>query len=112
MLSDRDRELVESLPFDPNATAAFNAITACLVWSDELPSGLTPYGYDFMRDLLVARGYLHRGVPPEAWDSPERLERWNEALAAELRWNGFRRVTLTGPQRALLYAHLADPSPP
>lgn len=87
-LSPRDRELVESLPFDPNATVAFNEIAACLAWSDEIAEGLSPAGYEYVRDLLGARGYMHRGVPVEDWDygSTDRIERWNEALGSGLRW--------------------------
>jgi hypothetical protein len=102
-LSPQDRALLESLPFDPNASAAYNEITGALAWSDEIPDGLSQAGYDYLRDLLAVRGYLHRGLPVER-------ERWDEALAVGLRWNGFRRVTLTTDQRALLERYIEDDS--
>lgn len=113
-LSDADRALLEGVPFDPLATIGYDEISACLVWSDELPAGLTPAAYDYVRDLLGARGLIHRAIPTEAWDRgwTERSDRWNEALASGLRWNGFRRIALTREQRSLLEHRLADPSPP
>jgi hypothetical protein len=114
MLSPSDRALVEALPFDAAAEVAYNAITACLVWADEVPKGLSREGYDIVRDLLAARGFIHRGVPIEDWDRgvSDRADRWNAALDAGLRWPGFRRLALTRDQRALLDRHLADDSIP
>ena len=108
LLSDDDRELVESLTFEADAGVSFNDITACLVWDDEVPDGLSRSGYHVVRDLLVARGLIHRGVPVEEWDYgwTERWDRWNEAIASGLRWNGFRRIALTQVQRALLEQYL------
>jgi hypothetical protein len=108
VLSDGDRRLVDEQAFDPDAEASFNEVTWCLVWSDEIPDGLSRDGYEIVRDLLVARGLIHRGVPVESWDYGwmDRWERWNEALASGLRWNGFRRIGLTTAQRTLLSRHL------
>jgi hypothetical protein len=114
MLSPADHARIEDLAFDAAATPAYNEITACLVWPDELPDGLSPAGYDVVRDLLGARGFIHRGIPIEAWDRgwTDRIDRWNEALREGLRWNGFQRIALTTEQRALLEHHLHDPSQP
>ncbi|MEO8272456.1 MAG: hypothetical protein ABI620_00140 [Chloroflexota bacterium] len=114
MLSDADRARIEALPFDAAATPAWNDITACLVWPDEVPGGLTPHGYDYVRDLLGARGFIHRAVAIEDWDRgwTDRVDRWNEALRAGLRWNGFQRIALTAEQRALLELRLHDESIP
>ena len=111
-LSDADRGLVEALPFDGQAAPAFNEMTWCLVWPDEVPDGLSREGYRIVRDLLVARGFIHRGVPVEAWDEGylDRWEAWNEALSSRLRWNGFRRIALTTAQRTELRRHLTDDS--
>lgn len=100
-LSPEDRALIEALPFDPSATAAYNEITGALAWSDEIPEGLSQAGHDYLRELLAVRGYLHRELPIAR-------ERWDEALAAGLRWNGFRRVTLTTDQQALLQRYISD----
>jgi hypothetical protein len=109
MLSPADRALVEGEALDPDATIAYNEITACLVWSDEVPDGLSRTGYEFVRDLLAARGFIHRGVAIEDWDFgwTERVELWNGALADGLRWNGFQRIALTKRQRELLQMYLA-----
>lgn len=109
-LSREDRERIEAVWFDPDATIAFNEIAGCLVWSDEVPEGLSPAGWDYVRDLLGARGYLHLGVPVEEWDfgSRDRIERWNEARDSGLRWNGFRRLELSDAERGLLERYLSD----
>jgi hypothetical protein len=111
-LSKLDRELVERETFDPAATIAYHEIAGCLVWSDEVPDGLSASGHEYVRDLLGARGYIHRGVPVEAWDlgSTVLAERWDQARAAGLRWNGFQRLALTVEQRALLQRYMEDQS--
>jgi len=110
LLSDADRDLLAAVAFDPDAEPAFNEITWCLVWPDEVPDGLSREGYRVVRDLLVARGFIHRGIPVEAWDEGylDRWERWNEALASGLRWNGLRRLGLTTAQRGLLRRSLGS----
>lgn len=114
LLVPADRDRLEAITFDPAATVAFNEVTGCLAWSDEIPDGLSPAGREIVRDLLAARGLIHRGVPAEEWDrgSTVRMDLWNAALASGLRWNGFRRIVLTREQRALLERHLADTSLP
>ena len=79
MLGTTDRRLVENLFFDADATAAFNEVTGCLVWSDELPDGLSPDGFATMRDLLSARGLVisRDGVDRDA---------------GTLTWNNWQRV--------------------
>ena len=111
-LGEADRALLEGMRFDAAAEPGWNEIAACLVWPDEVPDGLSAVGYELVRDLLVARGLVHRGVPVEDWDYGhlERAERWEAALAAGLRWNGFRRIALTRAQRARLEANLHDGS--
>lgn len=114
MLGETDRLLVESQFFIEDATAAFNEVTGCLVWSDEIPDGLSREGYDTMRDLLTARGLIHRGIPIDQWEVgfSGLADEWNAALRSRLRWNGFQRIALTTEQRALLEQYLADDSLP
>lgn len=114
MLGTTDRLLVEQAFFDADADPAFNEIAGCLVWPDEIPDGLSPDGYDAVRNLLAARGLVHRGVPIEDWPggATELADEWNAALRTRLRWNGFQRIALTKEQRAMLEAYLADDSLP
>jgi hypothetical protein len=100
-LSPRDRAAIEGLRFDPAATIGFHEILGCLVWSDEVPEGLTNDGHAYLRDLLAIRGAIHRGEPAD-------VDAWNVARMTGLRWNGFDRLVLTAQQQALLAHHLAD----
>lgn len=114
MLGETDRLLVESQFFLEDATPAFNEVTGCLVWPDEVPDGLSRAGLDTLRDLLAARGLIHRGIPVDQWEvgSTGLADEWNAALRSRLRWNGFQRIALTTEQRALLNQYLADESLP
>lgn len=98
-LSRDDRARIEAIRFDPDATAAYNELTGALTFSDEVPDGISAAAHAYLRELLGIRGYLHRGLPVDA--AP-----WDEALASGLRWNGFRRATLSPDQRALLQRHI------
>jgi hypothetical protein len=114
MLGTADRQLVESAFFDDAAEPAFNEITGCLVWPDEIPDGLSRDGFETVRNLLAARGLIHRGIVIEDWQPgfTELADEWNAALRSRLRWNGFLRIALTREQRARLDAYLADDSLP
>jgi hypothetical protein len=114
MLGTTDRLLVENALFDEHAAPAFNEITGCLVWPDEIPDGLSPAGHQTVRNLLAARGLVHRGVAIEDWPGglTDLADEWNAALRSRLRWNGFQRIALTKDQRAMLEAYLADDSLP
>ena len=100
-LSPADRAALEGVPFDPDATIAFHELLGCLVWSDEVPDGLTNDGHEFVRELLGIRGAIHRGEDPD-------LGAWNLARMTGLRWNGFQRLVLTPQQQALLAHYRAD----
>ncbi|MBP6745276.1 hypothetical protein KA344_08570 [bacterium] len=58
----RDLKLIEELVLDPTLEPRFNAISAYLVWDDELPSGITPDGLDVLSSLWTARSLFHRGL--------------------------------------------------
>lgn len=114
MLGTTDRLLVEHQLFIEDATPAFNEVTGCLVWPDEIPEGLSREGFETVRNLLAARGLIHRGIVVEDWQAgfTELADEWNAALRTRLRWNGFQRIALTREQRATLDAYLADDSLP
>lgn len=114
MLGTTDRLLVENALFDEHAEPAFNEVTGCLVWPDEIPEGISADGYDTLRSLLAARGLVHRGIPIEDWQGgrTDLADEWNAALRSRLRWNGFQRIALTKDQRSMLDAYLTDDSLP
>ena len=100
--SDRDRAIVEALTYDPTCKPGFEILKACLIWPDECPYNLTPEGYEKLCDLWIARSFIHRGLPFSSWPlAPEYFERaWDEALRDNVRWPGFRRLTLSAKDRA------------
>jgi hypothetical protein len=108
-LSGEDRAAIESLVFDPTLAPGFEIVKYCLIWSDERPVGISHAGYEYVSDLWVARGYIHRGVPTERWGlGPEPyLKTWNDALDTCLRWPGFRRLPLSIRDQKYLDEQLA-----
>jgi hypothetical protein len=100
--SDRDRALVEALTFDPQAKPSFELLKGCLVWADERANNLTSEGYDRLCDLWIARSLIHRGEPLDSLSiGGDRFKNaWEQALAEDIRWPGFQRLTLSPEDRA------------
>jgi hypothetical protein len=107
-LSPRDRALIESLVFDPSLKPRYEMVKSCLVWADEIPTGISPEGYEYVSDLLALRGFIHRGVPTEDWGigPAPYLRVWDDALGSGLKWIGFRRFPLSKMDRRFLNEQL------
>lgn len=110
LFSEVDRRLIEAQVFDPKAEPSFEALKACLVWPDECPERISNEGREVLSDLLIVRGFIHRGVPREQWglDPQFFLDRWAEAQAICLRWNGFRRMSLSESDSAYLMRSVGE----
>lgn len=112
LLSDRDRRLIESLVYDLNLEPRFDAIKSCLIWDDELPSGITPGGYKTLSDLWVARAFLHHGFEPSDLVNLNYYKGiWNRAIGEEIRWPGFFRLSLDEKDKALYAEMLKQENP-
>ncbi|MFO0696978.1 MAG: hypothetical protein U0230_25620 [Polyangiales bacterium] len=110
MIPDRDRRAIESLVLDPEAEPSFEFLKSCLVWPDEISADISPPGYDFLADLLVYRGFVHRR---KSIDELRELagpykRAWAHALETGLRWPGFQRLELSPRDRAYLERCLAE----
>lgn len=110
LFSEVDRRLIEAQVFDPEAAPSFEVMKSCLVWPDECPEHISNEGREVLYDLLIVRGFLHRGVPLERWglDPQFFLYRWEEAQATELLWNGFRRMHLSESDSAYLMRSVGE----
>ncbi|MDP3508428.1 MAG: hypothetical protein Q8T09_10595 [Candidatus Melainabacteria bacterium] len=93
----RDLQLIEELVLEPTLEPRFNAISAYLVWDDELPSGITPDGLDVLSSLWTARALFHRGLTfSDHPVNPEYSRRvWEQALKEIPSWPGFQRLQLS-----------------
>jgi len=93
----RDLKLIEELVLDPTLEPRFNAISAYLVWDDELPAGITPDGLDVLSSLWTVRSLLHRGLTfSDHPVNPEYCRRvWEQALKEIPNWPGFQRLQLS-----------------
>lgn len=113
MLPPEDRALLEALEYQPDKEPTFDPLRCCLVWADERPVGLTPIGYEFLGDLWIVRGFMHRGVAEHAWglDPVHFRSVWEYAQSTGLRWPGFRRINLADRDVAILKAGASDPDP-
>jgi len=107
-LTPTDRVALQELVFDPGSEPSFELMKACLVWPDERPARISKEGYELIGDLWIARGYLHRDVPPEQWGlDPAYFQAvWSYALLDVPGWPGFRRLELSEADRAYLVRSL------
>ena len=97
--SENDRRLIEALCHDTKATPALEALKGCLVWTDEVPDGLSNTGHELLNDLLAARGMMHLGQ--QLQDLPRAYrDAWTNAVESKLKWPGFARLRLLniGPE--------------
>ena len=102
-----DRNALEALRFDAEATPGYELLKGCLIWADERTDHLSSEGRDYLTGLWAARHRIHVGQPTDAWGfNPERgaymLAAWNHAIVTRLRWPGMRRIALSAADRAYL----------
>ena len=101
LLSARDRELIESLTYDPSAKPRFCSMRDYLVWPDEEPAGISPTGYEYLTDLLIARALMHHGLELPPPIKPEFFRKiWEKAQSEGLKWPGFNRLSLNDDDKA------------
>ena len=103
-LSPEDRNLVEAQIIDPAACPNFEVIKYCLIWSDEEIETISEEGRQFIADLIIARGYIHRGVPTGEWGfgNGHYEQVWYFANEIKLKWIGFSRLDLNDADRRYL----------
>jgi hypothetical protein len=112
MIPERDRDLLRVLILDPSAEPGFDVLKSCLMWPDERPvEHLSSEGHEFLTDLWIVRGFLHRSLPKEEWgfDPDYFSEVWSYGLAHGDTWPGFRRLRLSDVESVYLAACLATP---
>ncbi|WP_169796740.1 hypothetical protein [Chondromyces crocatus] len=80
------------------------------MWLDEAHVHIGKEGYKLLIDLWIVRGYIHRGIPPERWelDPVYFQDVWRNALRDIPGWIGFKRLTLSSEDRALLERSLKE----
>ena len=119
---ERDINIIKNLAFNANAKPLFEELKYCLIWPDEIPNWrgdnpsdeLSHNGREFLYDLLIVRGYIHRNVPKEEWGikDPKRWQDvWEFGLANVAQWPGFRRITLSEADRDYLNKVMSTPRP-
>ena len=105
MILKSDMEVLENLTLDPTAQPSFEVLKCCLIWPDERPfERLSHAGQEFLSDLWIVRGFIHRSVPRDEWglDPDYFWETWNFGLSNVARWPGFQRLTISDADRACL----------
>jgi hypothetical protein len=96
--SDKDRQAVESLHYNPDLKPSFELFKFCLVWDDERPLNISSAGYDLVCDLWIARSFMyHRKLPKNKWGlDPGYFQKiWDTAIKKKLNWPGFKRLELS-----------------
>lgn len=110
MIEERDLNLIRALNFDPSAKPNFEMLKYCLIWPDERPSEhLSNEGSEFLSDLWIVRGFIHRSLPPEQWglDSQYFKDVWAFGLKNVGQWPGFKRLALSETDRSNLVSCLS-----
>lgn len=110
VIPEHDLGLLRQLVFEPSAEPNFELLKYCLIWPDERPSEpLSNEGREFLSDLWIVRGFIHRSVPNEKWglDPNYFKDVWNFGLANVAQWPGFKRLELSEADRAYLTSCLA-----
>jgi hypothetical protein len=97
-----DLRLIESLAYDPSLEPTYSPMRNHLMWSDEMPDGLTPEGYETLCDLWIARSFVQRGLDfsEHPLDPSYISEFWERALAQNFKWPGFSRLNLSSSDKA------------
>ena len=111
-ISTKDAELLKSLVFNVDAEPNFDLLKYCLTWSDERPmEPLSSEGSEFLSDLWIVRGFIHRSLPKDKWGlDPKYFEEvWEFGLGNCEQWPGFRRLFLSEKDKAYLTSCLATP---
>ncbi len=105
MIEQRDLSLLNALTVDVHADPNFELIKYCLIWPDERPcEHLSREGREFLTDLWIVRGFIHRSVPVLEWglDPQYFIDVWAFGLANAAEWPGFTRLVLSEADRAYL----------
>ena len=97
IFSENDRLQLEKLVYDETLEPSFDSIKSCLVWSDERPADLSSDGYEKLCDLWIVRSFIHQNLPQTNWGlDPDYFKSvWDAALEENIKWPGFKRLTLS-----------------
>jgi hypothetical protein len=112
MINKSDIELLNTLIFDPLLEPNFEVLKSCLIWPDEAPKPhLSFSGREFLYDLWIVRGFIHRSVSVKEWglDPLYFMEAWNFGLCSIPEWPGFKRLILNDVHRSYLGNSLGIP---
>jgi len=111
-----DLALIENLKYDPNLKPSYDLIKGCLVWPDEIPSGLSSEGLFLLGYVLPARGLIQKNIPFNSKNHAvtrvfgSQLEKaWNLVLSNNLKWPGMRRLNLSAEDMEYLKKNEKEP---
>lgn len=112
LFSERDREILESLIYNPDLEPSYEGLKSCLIWADEQPRGLSSEGYETVCNLWIARAHLYHGLElPEPLEPQFYIDIWNKAVADEIKWPGFNRLSLSDKDKAYYLEKLNSEDP-
>jgi hypothetical protein len=112
-IPERDLDILNKLVFVTDAEPSFELLKYCLVWSDERPlAHLSVEGQEFLSDLWIVRGFIHRSLPNDQWglDPKYFTEVWEFGLLNAPYWPGFRRLSLSEADSAYLVSCIGTSS--
>jgi hypothetical protein len=106
MINHEFINFVNTMQFNSQLRPNYEAIKSCLIWPDEVPDFFSRENREFLYDLLIVRGFLHKNIPAdkEHWgfDPAYLLAAWYEGQRLVPNWPGFRRVNISDEDRKYL----------
>jgi hypothetical protein len=108
----KDLDLIQSLVYDSSLEPMYCSFRMYLHWPDELPSGITPEGYETLCDLWIARACLYHGITlDQSLDQAVFTRVWDRAIAQGLQWPGFQRLKLSNIDQSYFQKMLNQENP-
>lgn len=107
-INKSDLEVLNELKLDLSLKPNFEFLKSCLIWDDEATSNLSNDGREFLYDLFITRGFIHKELPESEWGlDPEYFKSvWNFGLKNIPDWPGFKRLNLSQEDKQYLLKSL------
>ena len=96
--TEQEKKEIELVKFDPLLKPMYDPMRDCLFWEDDYPPNWG-WGNEKIVDLLIARLFIHKGLPKSNWyaiaPTDYFVNAWESAIKQGVKWPGFNRLQLS-----------------